>query len=145
MGKLSATFTLLLMINVVGYILMYGVISEGLASTNMYSGEDSLLLSLYTPKVLSDNSTIFVLDNESNLYQAVPQQTPSSLIQEGVTFVDRIFVIFGFVQIIIGVLFFPVALVSFMGLPWELSMLLFAPLTLLYVLGLIDLLTGGQS
>jgi len=41
MGKLSSVFILLLMINIVGFILMGGMIEEGLASGNPYITENS--------------------------------------------------------------------------------------------------------
>lgn len=144
MGKISSIFVLLLMFNIVGYILMGAMIAEGMATGNAYAGPNSLLESFYTPLNQSGNA-IYVLSNESALFENVPQQTPSSFIQQGISFVDRIFILFGFVQTILGVILFPIALLSFMGLPWEMTMLIFGPLMGLYILGIIDLLSGGDS
>lgn len=144
MGKISTIFVFLLMINIVGYILMSGMVEEGLAEGNPYVTTNTLLTKFYTPVNQSGN-VVYVLNNESGLYGNVPQETPSSLIQEGISFVDRIFILFGFVKTILGVILFPIALLSFMGLPWQLSMLVFPPLMALYILGIIDLLSGGDS
>jgi len=145
MGKLSSVFILLLMINIVGFILMGGMIEEGLASGNPYITENSLLVKLYSPANTDDGGTTYILNNESALYSNVPQQTPSSFLQEGLSFVDRIFILFGFVQTILGVLLFPIALISFLGIPSQLATLLFPPLVALYILGIIDLFSGGNS
>lgn len=145
MGKISSIFVLLLMINIVGYVLMTAMVEEGVAAGNPYVADNSLLVKFYTPATTDLNQTIYVLDNGSTLYQNVPQETPTSLIQQGISFVDRIFILFGFVQVILGVLLFPIALISFMGLPWQLAMIFFTPLTILYILGLIDLFSGGSS
>jgi len=145
MGKISSIFVLLLMINIVGYVLMNGMVEEGLADGNPYVTSNSLLVKFYTPVADGDGNTVYLVNNESGLYEKVPQNTPSSLIQEGLTFVDRIFILFGFIQTILGVILFPIALISFMGLPWQMSMLFFPPLMALYILGIIDLLSGGDS
>lgn len=145
MGKVSGIFILLLMINIIGYILMSGMVDEGVAEGNPYVTSNTLLVKFYTPVADGSGETVYVLDNRSGLYTNVPQNTPSSLIQEGISFVDRIFILFGFIQVILGVILFPIALISFMGLPWQLSMMFFPPLMALYILGIIDLVSGGDS
>lgn len=145
MGKLSSIFVFMLMINIVGYIMLSGMVEEGVASGNSYLTENTLLVKFYTPVLDGDGQTVYMLSNQSALYTNVPQNTPSSLIEEGITFVDRIFVLFGFIQAILGTILFPIALISFMGLPWQMSMLFFLPLMSLYILGIIDLLSGGNS
>lgn len=145
MGKLSGIFVFLLMINVVGYILMSGMVEEGVAEGNPYVTDNSLLVKFYTPVADGSGNIVYLLNNQSGLYGQVPQNTPSSLIQEGVTFVDRIFILFGFIQTLLGVILFPIALISFMGLPWQMSMMFFPSLMALYILGIIDLLSGGES
>lgn len=145
MGKISTIFIFLLMINIVGYILMTAMVEEGLAVGNPYVTNNTLLVKFYSPQVLGEGDTIYVLTNDSDLVVGLPQGTPESFIQEGITFVDRIFILFGFLRTIIGVILFPVALITFMGLPWQLAMLFFTPLMGLYILGIIDLLSGGNS
>lgn len=145
MGKISAVFILLLMIDIVGYILMTSAVDEGLAAGNPYITQNSLLTTFYSQTTLGSGEVVYVLDNESALYTNVPQETPSSLIQEGISFVDRIFILFGWVKALLGVILFPIALISFMGLAWQLSMLFFLPLMGLYIIGFIDLLSGGNN
>ena len=146
MGKLSGIFIFLLMVNIIGYILMSGMVEAGIADDNMYVSDNSMLTTLYSPATTGVNDTVYILDNETSaLILGVPTSTPTSLIQQGLTFVDRIFVLFDFVRVMLGVLLFPIALISFMGIPWQLSMMLFPALTALYALGMIDLLSGGSS
>lgn len=143
-SKLSALFIFFLMVNIVGYILMAGAVDDGLAAGNPYVSANSLLTTFYSSATV-DGETVYVLDNSSALFSNVPQETPSSFIQEGISFVDRIFIMFGFIKVLLGVVLFPIALISFLGLPWQLSMLLFPPLATLYLFGLIDLISGGSS
>ena len=143
-SKLSAIFIFFLMVNIIGYILMTSAIDEGLADNNPYIAANSMLTTFYSSAV-SDNQTIYILDNNSALFTSVPQETPSSFIQENISFVDRIFILFGFLKTILGVVLFPMALISFLGLPWQLSMMFFPPLVTLYIFGIIDLITGGSS
>ncbi|MBR9702740.1 hypothetical protein GOV10_01770 [Candidatus Woesearchaeota archaeon] len=143
-SKLSAIFIFFLVVNIIGYILMTSAVDEGLADNNPYIADNSMLKTFYSSSV-SDNQTIYILDNNSALFVAVPQETPSSFIQENISFVDRIFILFGFLKTILGVVLFPIALISFLGLPWQLSMMFFPPLITLYIFGIIDLITGGNS
>lgn len=148
MGKASALAITLLMINIVGFLLMDAAVQEGYAAGNPYITQNSLLTTLYSAKTdisAGANQTIYELNNESALAQGVPSTLPQTYIQNLGQFIDRIFVIFGFFRTLIGIAFFPAALVSYLGLPWQLSMLLFPPIALLYLMGLIDILSGGDS
>lgn len=149
MGKISGIFVFLLMINIIGYVLTAGAIQDGVAfsACGTFDDDSTLLKKFYSSKVLvEDNSTVYFLENESVLAGAVPQNTPDSFTTEGISFVDRIFILFGFVQIIFSVILFPLYFMSFtMCFPPIISMLLFLPLMALYLLGLIDLLSGGSS
>jgi hypothetical protein len=109
-----------------------------------------LLVKLYTPVAVPETEgtqagMTYVVGEDSPLYMSIPQSTPSSFIQQGISFVDRVFALFGFIQVLVGVLLFPAALLSFMGLPWQILTLLIPALTGLYVFGLIDIISGGDS
>lgn len=148
MGKASTLAITLLMINIVGYLLMSAAIEGGYAAGNNFAGQNSLLATLYTPETASNdpgNHTIYVLGVNSTLAQGIPQTLPQTYIQNIGQYIDRIFVIFGFFRTIIGIAFFPAALMDYMGLPWQLNMLIFTPIVLLYIMGLIDILSGGDS
>lgn len=142
MGKVSSIIIALLMVNIIGFLLMSEYVPN---SENVYIQENSLLQKLYTPMEDGDGNTLFVVGEGSELYGSVPQEPPESFIENVGQFIDRIFILFDFIRVILGVLVFPIALISFLGIPWQLSMLLFPPLTLLYVLGLIDIFSGGNS
>lgn len=147
MGKLSSIAILILMINIIGYLLMAASIEEGFASTNPFGSSETFLGRLYSPTVYQ-NQTVYFLNNSGGpgtLVGSIPTETPSSLIQQGISFVDRIFVIFSFVKTMLGVLVFPIALFVYLGLPYQLAMLLIPPLTLLYVIGFFDLFSGGSN
>jgi len=143
-SKLSAIFIFFLVVNIIGYILMTSAVEEGLADSNPFIADNAMLTTFYSNST-SGGHTIYMLDNNSELLRNVPTETPSSFIQENVSFVDRIFILFGFLKVILGVVLFPIAMISFLGLPWQLSMMFFPPLTTLYIFGIIDLLTGGNS
>jgi len=145
MGKLSSILMVFVFVNVIGYLLMSAAIEEGFATSNPYVGDDTILGQLYTPYASGDGGTVYLIGNNSAAYGSVPTGTPGSFIQQGVTFIDRIFVIFDFIKTLLAVLLFPVALVTFMGLPYQLSMLIMAPLTLLYIIGFFDLISGGSN
>lgn len=145
MGKLSTIAITLLMMNIIGYLLMNAAIDDGFATGNPYLGSNSILVKIYTPYQDANNNTVYLIGNSSDIYQSVPTQTPTSLIQQGISFVDRIFVIFTFIKIILGILVFPIALITYMGLPYQLTMLFIAPLTLLYIIGFFDLISGGNN
>lgn len=144
-GKLSSILITLLMINIIGYLLMGVAIAENFAVSNPYSGSNTILGTLYTPYQDMNNETVYLIGNNSGIYDDVPTQTPSSLIQQGISFVDRIFVIFAFIKTILAILVFPIALLDFMGLPYQLSILFLTPLTLLYIIGFFDLISGGDN
>lgn len=145
MGKLSTIALTFLFLNIIGYLLMSAAIEDGFATSNPFLGENTMLARLYTPYTDGDGNTVYLIGNSSTLYGDVPTETPSSLIQQGISFVDRIFVIFGFIKTMLAMLVFPIALVTFIGLPYQLSMLLLAPLTLLYIVGFFDLISGGDN
>lgn len=148
-GKISVIFVTLLMINIVGYLLMNSMVAEGIAEANPYVTENTLLVKFFSPVEVAaaggGTNTIYMMDNNSALFGSVPLEPPESFLSGVGDFIDRIFVLFGFLRTILGVVLFPVALVSFMGLPWQLAMLFFPPLMVLYILGLIDLFSGGDS
>lgn len=145
MGKLSSVFVFLLMINIVGFILMSAQVELGLAANNPYISENSLLTTFYSPVEDGDGNTQYVVGNGSALYGAIPQEPPESFFDSVGQFIDRIMVMFGFVRVMLGVALFPIALISFMGLPWQLSMLIFPPLMALYMIGFMDLFGGGDN
>jgi hypothetical protein len=135
------------MINIIGYLLMAAAIEEGFSTSNPFGSSETFLGRLYTPTTYGDN-TIFVLNatgGQGTVVGSVPTETPTSLIQAGISFVDRIFVMFGFIKTILAVLVFPVALFTYLGLPYQIAMLFIAPLTFLYIIGLFDLLSGGNN
>lgn len=149
MGKLSSVFTILLMFNIIGFLLMSAAIEEGFSTSNNFIDRDSLLVQLYSPVTFTDASgehTVYFSGNSSTLYNAVPQQPTTSFIENVGQFIDRIFVLFAPLRILIGILVFPVALIAYMGiLPWQLSQLVLVPLFSLYILGFLDLLSGGDN
>jgi len=149
MAKLSSNFMFLLTINIIGFILMSAIVDEGLATDNNYAQENSLLEKFMTPKTVLDtdgvNRSTYVLDNSSNMFIAIPQQPPESFIENFGQFIDRIFIMFDFVRIMLGVLLFPILLMSFMGLPWQLSLMFFPPLIAMYMFGFMDLFSGGDN
>lgn len=157
MGKLSSILTVFMFINIIGYLLMAAAIEEGFRSEEAlgdFSGSQSFLGSLYTPVSYTDETgqhTIFVprgtpgVTDNSTIVGSIPQQTPSSLIQAGISFVDRIFVVFGFIRVVLGVLLFPVALATYIGLPYQIAMLFIVPLLILYLIGFMDLISGGNN
>lgn len=148
MGKISSIFIFLLMVNVIGYILL-----ADYASTNQWAGSvsqqlirgDNPLLSLYSQSTDVNGNLQLNVDNTSGLFQSVPTTPPTNFVQGTAVFIDRIFILFGFVRAILGVALFPVTLLSILALPWQLSLLLAVPLSALYILGLIDLFSGGNS
>lgn len=157
MGKISSIAVTLLMVNIIGYLLMASAIEDGYAASGTLSNFNSsqtFLGTLYAPTTYTDEGgshTVYTLkgtpgtSDDGSLIGSVPTQTPSSFIQQGIAFVDRIFVIFTFIRVMLGVLFFPLALATYIGLPYQLAMLLLAPLTLLYIVGFFDLISGGDN
>lgn len=149
MGKLSSTFTILLMFNIIGFILMSAALEEGFAASNPFVDQDSLLVSLYSPVSFTDSQgthTVYFSGNNSQLYGAIPQQPPTSFIENVGQFIDRIFVLFAPLRILIGILVFPIALITYLGIiPWQISQLVLVPLFTIYLLGFLDLLSGGDN
>lgn len=147
MGKLSHLLMFLLMINIVGYI----VLTQAGQDTTSFVGEDALLSKLYTPPVnmtpaSGTQAATFTLTNSTGLAQSVPVEAPDSFFENVGSFIDRIFALFDFVRIALAFLFVPAALFGYtLALPWELTLLLGVPIATLYVIGLIDLLGGGDS
>jgi hypothetical protein len=142
MGKISAVAMILLMVNIVGYIVFADFVPN---SQNPYITNNVMLTTLYSPVQSPDGGTVYLPGNSSAITQTIPTTLPERFIANAATFIDRIFVVFDFVRLMLAVLAFPIALVSFMGLPWQMSMLLFPPLTLLYIIGFIDLFGGGDN
>lgn len=146
MGKMSASFIWLLSINIIGFILMTAMVEDGLATGNSFEADNSLLTTFFTPSVdLESNDTFYILDNTSALFGSIPQQPPESFIENFGQFIDRIFILFDFVRILLGVVLFPILLISFLGLPWQLSMMFFPPLIAMYLFGFMDLFSGGDN
>lgn len=145
MGKLSGAFMLMLSINIIGHILLSNAVVDGLADGNPYLADNSLLVSLYAPTEDSSGGSVYLASSGSVLGGSVPDDPPDEFSSGSATFIDRILIVFSFVGALLAALAFPVALVSFMGLPTELSLLLFAPLTTLYILGFVDLFSGGNT
>lgn len=145
MGKLSTAFILMLSINIIGHIFMSGAVVDGLAEGNPYIASNSLLVSLYAPTTDGDGDVVYLASSGSALGGSVPSDPPDEFSSGSASFIDRVLIVFSFIGALLTALAFPVALVSFMGLPWELSLLLFAPLGTFYVLGFIDLFSGGTS
>lgn len=142
MGKLSSIFLILMMVNVVGYIVFADYVAT---AENPYIANSVILNTLYEPVVSPDGGTVYLPTQDSQLGASIPDAPPESFIESAGAFIDRIFTVFDFLRAILAVLAFPVALVGFMGLPWQLSMLTIVPLTVIYVFGFIDLLGGGDN
>lgn len=148
MGKLSHLTILLLMINIVGFIFM----TDAAVENNPYISENSVLSSLYTPPATSDApepgqvTTTYTLGESSTIAGSIPTEPPDNFIENAAQFIDRIFILFDFVRVILAFLFVPAALFSFaLALPWELTMLLGIPIGTLYVIAIIDIFGGGDS
>lgn len=145
MGKLSGAFILMLSINIIGHILLSNAVVDGLASGNPYIESNTLLVSLYAPTNDGSGDSVYLATSGSTLGGSVPADPPDEFSTGSASFIDRILVVFSFIGALLTALAFPVALISFMGLPWELSLLLFAPLGTIYIMGFIDLFSGGNS
>lgn len=149
MGKLSGVAMILLMFNIIGYLLVSVQVAMGYATSNPFLSQETIIGRLYVPTQDINNQTVYLISGTSTVYtdptNGLPQTTPPSLVQQGITFIDRIFVIFAPLRMLLGILVFPVAFVGYLGLPYALTMLLIAPLTLLYFFGFIDLITGGSN
>lgn len=145
MGKLSSILLTFLMMNIIGYLLMAAAMEEGFAAGNPYVGSQTILGTLYTPYTDAGGNTVYLAGNSSAMFGSVPQQPPTSFIQNVGQFIDRIFVIFDFIRVMLAVLLFPIAMITFMGLPYQITMLFIAPLTALYIIGFFDLISGGDN
>ena len=145
MGKISSVLIVFMMVNTIGYILMASAIEDGFAVTNPYLGEGNLLTMLYSPTSGPDGQIIYAIGNNSEVYSSIPQSPPAYFLQQVGVFIDRIFVVFDFIRIMFAVLLFPVALITFMGLPWQLTQIFLVPLSLIYLIGFIDLISGGSN
>jgi len=147
MGKLSSIFLTFLMMNIIGYLLMATAIEEGFATpgSNVYANSQTLLGTLYSPYTDASGNTVYLAGNNSELFGSVPQNPPQNFITSVGQFIDRIFVIFDFVRIMLAVLLFPIALITFMGIPYQITLLFITPLTALYIIGFFDLISGGDN
>lgn len=147
MGKLSSVMMFLLMVNIIGYI----VLASAGQDTSSFVGQDALLSKLYTPPadlhpVSGSQSATFTLGDSTGLAGSVPQEAPDTFFSATGQFLDRIFALFSFIRVVIAFLFVPAALFGYgLALPWEITLLLGVPLATLYVVGLIDLVGGGDS
>lgn len=145
MGKMSSIFLVFLMMNIIGYLLVSAQIEEGYAAGNPYFGPQTILGTLYSPYQDQGNNTVYLAGNSSELFGSVPQNPPLSFVQNLGQFIDRIFVIFAFIRVALAVMLFPIALITFMGLPYQISLLLITPLSGLYIFGFFDLISGGDN
>lgn len=156
MGKISSILIIFVFINIIGYLLMSAALEDGFGTQGQlaqFNSSQTFLGTIYAPLSYTDSTgthTTFVLagtpgGNDNTIVGSVPTQTPEGFIQQNITFVDRIFAMFAFIRVIIGILLFPIALSAYIGLPYQLTMLFIAPLTLLYIVGFFDLLSGGSN
>lgn len=148
MGKVSSILILLLMINLIGYILLVDYVDA--YPTAQTSKEqllqDNPLLGLYTSRTDTSGNTTYDITSNSSIYGGTTFTTPPDSYLSGVaTFIDRIFIMFGWIRAVIGIAAFPVTLLSILGLPWQLSMLLGVPLATLYILGIIDIFSSSGT
>ena len=153
MGKLSTVTIILLMINIIGTLLVTAQNDMGYQVENPFIGTDTILGRLYSSQTYTDANGVeqrtYVISGTSSPYtdasNGLPTSTPTSLLQQGVTFIDRIFVIFAPLRLLVGILVFPVAVLGYLGLYMPIALLFLAPLTLLYFFGFIDLISGGNN
>lgn len=148
MGKLSYITIFLLMVNIIGFIYL----TDASVESNPYVSSNSVLSRLYTPPEGSaapapgEVTTTYTLGESSSIAGSIPTEPPDNFIESTAQFIDRIFILFDFVRVILAFLFVPAALFSFaLALPWELTMLLGLPIATLYVIGIIDVYGGGDS
>jgi hypothetical protein len=147
MGKLSTIMIFLLMINIVGYI----VLTQAGDANNPYITGNSILKTLYTaPANVTPTSgavsPTFALDSSTGLSESVPTEGTDSFFSSATNFIDRILVVFKFIRVIFAFLFVPAVLFGYgLALPWEATLLLGVPLATLYIVGIIDLIGGGDS
>ena len=135
-GKLSVIFLLLLMMNTVGFI----VIKTEIDMENPYVQESTPLARFYVPR-----GEGYGLTEEGALYQSVPTQASDDIISGFLDFVDRILVTFKFLRAVIEFALVPGTLLAIMGLPWQIAMILEVFTTIFIILGLIDIIAGGDS
>ena len=143
MGKLGVALLFILMIDVVGFLAFTAAAEEGVGIGSGWAGNNTMLQMFYTPTTDASNHTIYMIQNDSVFYQSVPVE-PGEGFSTG-SFIDRIFVLFKFLRFILVGLLVPVQLVMLLGIPYQLTMLLIVPLCLFYVLGIIDIVSGGNS
>lgn len=141
-GKISGILILLLMINIIGYIEFTDFVSD---SQNPYITNNLLITTLFDPYISPDGGTVYLPGEDSALGASIPRTPSESFIEAVGGFIDRIFALFEFIRTMVAVLSMPIVLISFLGLPWQLAMLLFPPLATLYAIGFIDLLGGGDN
>lgn len=158
MGKISSIFILLLVINIIGYILLSDYVDAYPITAGEYNGEllkDNPMLSLYGTAQREGNTTYELTSNSSMYVNACGSGNsgingtncapPSGFLTGAFTFIDRIFILFGWIRAVIAIALFPVALLSLLGLPWQLTMLLGVPLATLYIFGIIDLFSSSGT
>lgn len=148
MGKLSHLTMILLFISIVGFIYF----TDAAVEQNPFITENAVLAKLYTPS--SANLTLipgapmstYRVGEDSLLAQSIPTEPPDNFIESAAQFIDRIFVLFAFIRVMLAFLFVPAALFSTaLALPWELTLLLGVPISTLYVIAIIDLFGGGDQ
>lgn len=148
MGKTSSIFILLLMVNVIGYVLL----TDYVDAYPLTAGEsihtlvnNNALLALYGTEKMDLNVTTYEVKNDSLIYTSVPTVPDESFFSTVGSFIDRIFILFGFIRTFLAIALFPITMISLLGLPWQLSMLLGIPLATLYIFGIIDIFSSSGT
>lgn len=149
MGKTAGLLIVMLMINLIGYIALTDYV-DAYPADKVENKMNSLmnnnpLMRLYGSSTLPDGNVTYDLTSNSTLYAGIPTGPPEGYLSGAFTFIDRIFILFDWVRAIVAIGLFPVTLLSLIGLPWQLAMLLGIPLATLYVLGIIDIFSGGGT
>jgi hypothetical protein len=148
MGKTSGLVILLLMVNLIGYISMNDYVTaypDTAGSNSTALTANNPLLGLYSSSTQPDGTVQYGLTNDSTLYYNTPTEPPEGFFSGVFTFIDRIFIVFDWVRAIIAIALFPITLLTMLGLPWQLAMLLGLPLGTLYIFGIIDIFSSGGT
>lgn len=151
MAKLASVFILLLCVNIIGYVLLSDFVgSENMSANGNFSTMRADLLNnplmrLYDTAEDPSGNAIVGVGQNSSIFVTVPTAPSEGFFSGVFTFIDRILVLFGWVRAILGIALFPVTLLSMLLIPWQLSLLLAVPLATVYIMGIIDLFSGGGT
>lgn len=148
MGKISGLLIFMLMVNLIGYVVLTDYVdaypeTAGLSKTALVTNNP--LLGLYGTHTTVDGNLTYDMTNSSSLYAKTPTTPPQNFVSGIAVFIDRIFIMFDWIRAIIAIALFPVTMLTMIGLPWQLSMLLGVPLATLYILGIIDLFSSAGT